>query len=88
MLLTTWRQRPSTDDAHRFCQACSRNRSGWVLETVIDHGTGLVTSREVPCPDCIPAPAPQRRRRPAATTRRRHPRRRRALLGMLRLSRR
>jgi len=35
------------------CQACgSTNNDGWLLETVIDYETNLVSSREVPCAAC------------------------------------
>lgn len=35
------------------CQACgSTENDGWLLETVIDYETNLVSSREVPCPKC------------------------------------
>jgi hypothetical protein len=35
------------------CRACgSTDNNGWLLETVIDYETNLVTSREVPCAAC------------------------------------
>lgn len=35
------------------CPACgSTDNDGWLLETVIDYETNLVSSREVPCPSC------------------------------------
>jgi hypothetical protein len=35
------------------CQACgSTDNNGWLLETVIDYETNLVSSREVPCSAC------------------------------------
>lgn len=35
------------------CPACgSTDNDGWLLETVIDYETNLVSSREVPCPTC------------------------------------
>lgn len=35
------------------CQACgSTSNDGWLLETVIDYETNLVSSREVPCAAC------------------------------------
>jgi hypothetical protein len=35
------------------CRACgSTDNNGWLLETVIDYDTNLVTSREVPCAAC------------------------------------
>jgi hypothetical protein len=35
------------------CQACgSTDNDGWLLETVIDYETNLVSSREVPCAAC------------------------------------
>jgi hypothetical protein len=55
------------------CSACgSTDNDGWLLETVVDHETNLVTSREVACTACearkaatpAPAPAPVRRRPP------------------------
>ncbi|ASR33802.1 hypothetical protein BAY61_01035 [Prauserella marina] len=33
------------------------NAGGWLLDTVIDHETGLVTSEQVPCKACSTRPA-------------------------------
>ncbi|TVT52809.1 hypothetical protein FNH05_12465 [Amycolatopsis rhizosphaerae] len=36
------------------CGICGSDKNdGWSLETVIDHSTGLVTSRELPCEACL-----------------------------------
>jgi hypothetical protein len=55
------------------CQACgSTDNDGWLLETVIDYETNLVTSREVPCVACetrkaeqVPVSKPVRLPKPA-----------------------
>lgn len=53
------------------CLTCgSTGNDGWLLETVIDYETNIVTSAEVACPDCearaarTPAVVPEPARAP------------------------
>ncbi|NIH81481.1 hypothetical protein [Amycolatopsis viridis] len=42
-------------ETQSLCRTCG-DSGGWVLETDVDAATGLITSREEPCPRCRPAP--------------------------------
>lgn len=41
-------------DTSTLCRTCG-DSGGWILETDVDPATGLITSREAPCPRCRPA---------------------------------
>jgi hypothetical protein len=70
-------------DVHGRCTTCD-STDGWLLETVVDHDNGFITSQQVPCPVCLtpqaqsdsaPEPlrrhSPKRRKNPVGSTLRR-----------------